>query len=150
MSRSIYKFMTWFLFELTLPVLFVIAIWPIGEHLLKIPHAYERVLSSADMLPLGALILIGVVLETIFDKEIKKESIFLTLLIALASFLSICLLFVYGFLKSKSFDFDFNIIGTPADDGTITLYSSLSVTAIVACYVYALLIKLTGALNKDK
>lgn len=148
MDRKKLKFITWFLFELSLPVLFVIAIWPISEYLLNIPHSYERALSSADMLPLGALILIGVVIETSFDDTIKKESAFLVVLIIFASFVSICLLFFYGFMKSESVDFDFSIIGTSTDSGKMTLFASISVAAIVFCCVYALLIRLTGALNK--
>jgi hypothetical protein len=63
-----YSLASWFLFDYCLPLIFIMVFWPIALYLLKIPYAFERVFSSADLIPLGALLMLGSVREVYKNK----------------------------------------------------------------------------------
>ena len=143
------KHWLWLSFEVLVPVLFVISIWPISHHIIGLEHPFERALSSADLLPLGALILIGIIIEVSFDEKINNNNFLFSPIMVLGCVMALLLLFVYGFMKAESFSFDISKIGTPEDDGRMSLFSDISLLSITASCIYAILIKLYGIIFEN-
>ena len=120
------KFWIWFFFESILPAATVILLWPIAKYLLAIDNSFEKVLSNADLLPLSSLVLIATVLNIFFDETIKKDNGFFQFFLVLASVLACIFLFVYGFMRSASFEFDYS-----GDDSRMVLFGKISMASVI-------------------
>ncbi|MDG9667695.1 hypothetical protein ONV78_08135 [Hahella sp. CR1] len=109
--KHLYKesFITWFLFDYLLPVLFIIGFWLVAALLIKMPYAFERVLSTADLMPIASILMLSVFRE--IDAEIKlnrvPEKITITVQKNLAIFFPIVILCVYCIAKYYTMNYTF-------------------------------------------
>jgi len=142
MENKSLKFFLWLIFEICVPIAFVVAVWPIAEYLLRLPHSFERTLSGADLMPLAALILIGTVLETTFDDAVPRNKNVFLFMLTFTAFLAIMLLFTYGFMKAESFKFDIAAMDSTSYDGKMTLFSKVAFVSILVSSVFAVFLKL--------
>ncbi|MES9991387.1 MAG: hypothetical protein ABW098_05500 [Candidatus Thiodiazotropha sp.] len=134
---SIIKIISWIGLEVGIPILFVFALWPISLYILELEYAFERTLSSADLIPLGAMILIGAGVNTTFDEIAReKRSIKIIINIIGVLFFSLFFLFIYGFVKSVYLTYSFpippNLVETK-----ITYFAYLSIACIVFSITYS-------------
>ena len=53
-------------------------------------------------------------------------------------------LFVYGFMRSASFEFDYSSIGANGDDIRMVLFGKISLASIFIAWLLSVLIKVTG------
>lgn len=149
MTQDKYSLMSriicWLGFEVFIPVFFVVAIWPISAAFLNISHAYEKTMASADLLPISAILLIGVAIDAIFSESKRAvKSIKFPILIVVSCVSALVLLFVYGFIKSEYMRYTFPVTGELIDD-RMTLFSFISFASIAFAISFASLLKLMSA-----
>jgi len=108
-QKSLDAFVKWLVVEVVIPLSFVLALfWPIGWLALSLPHLFEKIFSSADLLPLSALILLGIFSD--FEQAALYERIrspWLTALRYCAILLAVLYLFTYGFCKVRYLEYQF-------------------------------------------
>lgn len=143
-NRAKLKLWIWFFFESILPAATVILIWPIAKYFLEIENSFEKVLSNADLLPLSSLVLMATVLDISFDETIKKDNGFFQFSLIFAFFLALLFLFVYGFMRTVSFEFDYSSIGANGDDIRMVLFGKISLASIFIAWLLSVLVKAIG------
>ncbi len=89
-------FKLWVSFEVVLPLFLIMWIWPLSQFMMSIPNAYERIFSSADLLPFCSLMILG--LYSDLSQNIKSGKLETLRLAALLG--GIFLLVIYGSMKT--------------------------------------------------
>lgn len=132
----------WFLFDYALPVLFVVAFWPIAAFLLHKSHPFDLVFHTADLIPVGSILLLASVreLETEYKLGRVDDPCESRRLVGL--FFCMVLLLAYAVCRYHSFAMQFPEDGT-AVDPSLEAISLFSVGAVVFCGLYALWLKST-------
>src|SRR5260370_36151786 len=100
----------WLFIEALLPVFFVAALyWPLGSVVQHPQHWFERVFASADMVPIAAIVLLGVTCEVEQNRLFNDiSSGWLETLRYGALTLAIICLFLYGFCKTEYLAYTFD------------------------------------------
>src|SRR6266568_1454195 len=63
-AEYIHGLRRWLIFEASLPVFFIFSLyWPLGSVVHHPGHWFERVFAAADMVPLAAIVMLGVACE---------------------------------------------------------------------------------------
>lgn len=132
----------WLFIEAFLPVFFVAGLfWPIGSVVQHPEHWFERVFASADLVPIAAIILLGVACEIeqnrLFD---RISSGWLETLRYGALALGIICLFLYGFCKTEYLGYTFD--DTKPVSENICWIATFSLASIVAAMLYSTVAKL--------
>lgn len=143
-NRAKLKFWIWFFFESILPAATVILMWPIAKYFVETDNAFEKVLSNENLLPLSSMVLIATVLNISFDENIKKDNGFFQFSLVFAAFLACVFLFVYGFMRSASFEFDYSSIGANGDDSRMVLFGKISLASISIAWLLSVFVKAIG------
>jgi len=136
----ILRVVCWAGFEVMIPIFFVVAIWPISAALLQISFSFEKTLGSADLLPIGSVLLLGVAIDAIFAEFYRpKKSMVIAILAIVACLLALIYLFFYGFAKAEYLRYSFPDSGEV--DIRMSLIASLSVMSIVFAMLFSLMVK---------
>lgn len=90
---------SWFLFDYCLPIIFIIGFWPVALFLLKIPYAFEKVLSTADLIPIASLLILAASREIDTENKLNRIDSDMNILRQLGIFFPILMLFLYSILK---------------------------------------------------
>ena len=141
LRRTALRYYMWVLFELLLPVFFVLAMWPVCVYLLALSHAYERSLGGADLIPVAAVLLITVSIDGLYgeiSRHHKSVALFVCCVTSLA--MSMVLLVAYGFIKIEYLRYNF-----PSRDvaisSALTLAADLSIASMLLATAAASAIK---------
>src|ERR1700744_3109638 len=122
----------WFLFDYALPVLFIVAFWPIAAFLLHKAHPFDLVFHTADLIPLGSILLLASIRE--LDTEFKlgrlAEPCENRRLLGL--FICMVLLSAYAICRYHSFEVTFPDEGHPVDE-SLAAISVFSLCAVGFC-----------------
>lgn len=143
---------SWFLFDYCLPLTFIVALWPIALYLLKIPYAFEQVFSSADLVPIGALLMLGAAREIDIEKKLNRITNDLELYRLFGIFGSTVMLFFYGVIKYYSMTYRFpDSIGQPLDTAISAIsYLSLVVIVLSGCFCFSCKWGVISSLNDER
>src|SRR5690349_8318604 len=82
----------WFLFDYLLPVFFIAIFWPIAAYFLKMSHPFDRVFHTADLIPLGAILMLASIREIATECELGRMKVTCKRRRSLALFVSFILL----------------------------------------------------------
>lgn len=133
----------WAGFEVIIPIFFVVAIWPISAAFLQISFAFEKTLGSADLLPIGSVLLLGVAIDAIFAEfQRATKSMTVAVLAIVACLVALVFLFLYGFAKAEYLRYSFPASGTV--DTRMVLFAYLSGMSIIFAVIFSLLVKLSS------
>jgi hypothetical protein len=129
---------SWFLFDYCLPIFFIMGFWPIALYLLKIPFAFERVFSNADLIPVSSLLMLAASREIESEKMLGRISKEMNLTKQLGIFLPIVMLSVYSVLKVYSMTYHFPENSDREVDNVISTipYLSFSSAILAGCFCF--------------
>ncbi len=135
------KIIGWGLVELALPVCFAVGVWPVSKFVLNLPNSYSQLLSSGDLLIVGALILIGCTFDIYFDfnKIFHKNNVIYTIVL-IDGFVALVFLAMYGFIKTKSMQL--TVFPQTSDKISLMRLASISLTAVLASCTWAIFSKM--------
>jgi len=137
----ILRVVCWAGFEVMIPIFFVLAIWPVSAALLQISFSFEKTLGSADLLPIGSVLLLGVAIDAIFSEFYRpKKSMAIAIFAIAACLFALIYLFFYGFAKAEYLRYSFPDYGKV--DSRMSLVAVLSVMSIVFAMIFSLAVKL--------
>ena len=71
-DKVTYLIKMWFWFEAFLPILIIAGLWPIGIWLLNLKEPFLATFSSADLIPMGALFMLGVWKDIESNRELSQ------------------------------------------------------------------------------
>lgn len=135
---------SWLGAEMFLPAFFVVMLWPVTKYLLELPHAYERALAGADLVPVASILLITAAVDGLFGEITRaKRSTFLMVLCILALVASLVMLSGYGFIKAEYMRYDFPKKGEAVRE-IIGICADISMAVFLTSGVYSTLIKAVG------
>lgn len=132
-EHSEHEFVQWLGLELglSMSVAFLLY-WPISAIWLPLPHRFEQVFASADVLSLSALILLGVSCEIeqsrLFHQVTSRRLLYMRIFAMVLGFLFVL---CYGFAKYRYVTYTFPP-ATAFVDATITQSAQFSLAA--ACF----------------
>ena len=150
-EQSFHILRKWAFFEVILPLFFIVALyWPIRFFVCSIPFSFEKVFASSDLLPISALLLLGVSTELEHDRLFSKlKSNALENFRFLSMTLSIIFLSLYGFCKLRYIQYQFPVRGGQIDE-QITNIAFFSIIVVCFSVLLAASAKLTSIHKKIK
>ena len=131
----------WFLFDYTLPVFFIVVFWPIAAFLLRKSHPFDRVFHTADLIPLGSILLLSSLREIDTEHQLGRMEKQCEYRRILGLFIAVIFLFAYAIFRYYSFEISFPDTDDKPVDQIITAISYCSLAAIAFCGGYALWLK---------
>ncbi len=144
-----YQLNSWLCIQILLPVFFIAILWPVYKFLFLTPFAFERVFSSADLIPFSSLILLGVFLDIDSEEKLnnmQKKSLQYYRLAALI--FAIIILSLFGFLKYHNMSYQFPSQAQATVDDVITVIAFISISCLFFSVCLAYLAKLTLIMHK--
>lgn len=119
----------WFIWQVGMPLFFIIMSWPISKWIAEVDHAFEKSLSGGDLILFSAMLLMGVMIELSYirssEKELENDRV-LDWIADLALAFAFIVLFLYAVIKVDFIKYQFPVAGT-AVDGRIQVYAYLSI-----------------------
>lgn len=112
----------WGCLEIFIPVFIVLAVyWPLGSYMAKIPHLFNKIFASAELLPISAIILLKIYTEVqelnLSDDKDKDIDGILDTLHYLALGFAFIVIFCYGYVKFEYLKYTFPLDDSiPVDD----------------------------------
>lgn len=151
---KIYKSLifNWFLFDYVLPVFFIVIFWPVAAVFLNKAHAFERAFHTADLIPLGSILLLASIREVETEFKLGRMKHACDSQRGLALVICFFLLSAYVLCRYKTFECPIPEDPRVPVDGVITEISRFSFVAVAFCGIYALWLKstiLTALRRKD-
>lgn len=141
--RKTYKdiVFAWLLIDVGLPVFVISVFWPVVAFLLKKSHAFDRVFHTADLMPLGAILLLAAVRE--IETEIQLGRLLSTCAKRriLGTVAAISFLFLYGLFKYYTLTTLIPDSATESVDDPISAISLFSIATVCFCGSYSLYLK---------
>jgi hypothetical protein len=133
----------WVFLEVLLPVSLVgVLFWPVTCVVWPLAHPFERVFASADLLPLGAMILFGLCSEIEHGVVFEWfQSAFLECLRDIAAWAGGLCFLVYGFCRAKYMQYPFPDAGQMVSN-SMTWIAWFSVSVILVAVVYSFAVRL--------
>ncbi len=132
---------SWFLFDYCLPIIFIIGFWPVALYLLKIPYAFEKVLSTADLIPIASLLILGASREIDTENKLNRINSDMNMLRQLGIFFPILMLFLYSLLKYYYMTYVFPEKINQQIDEVICTIPYLSFTTIIFAGAFCFMTK---------
>lgn len=132
----------WLFIEASLPVFFVASLyWPLGSIMHHPDHWFERVFASADMVPISAMVLLGITCEIEQNRLFNNiSSGWLETFRYGALSLGIICLFLYGFCKTVYLGYVFD--DTKPVSENISWIAIFSLASISVAMLYSTVAKL--------
>lgn len=150
-NRKTYKdlIFAWLLIDFVLPVFFIAIFWPIASYFLRKSYPFDRIFHSADLMPLGAILLLAAIreLETEIQLGRLKASCAKRRTLGLAT--AIVLLFTYALCKYYSLTASIPDAESLPIDSLLSSISYLSIAAVVFTGLYSLYLKSSIYLNLE-
>lgn len=142
-SRYLEALAGWFVYECFIPILCIVAAWPIATHLLKLNFSFERIFSSVDLIPIGAVLIWTVRREITTEAKLNRISKSFPLFSLGCNFFAIVALFFYLPLKYYYLTFTFDATLTDYDklDSVIKYSPYIAISIISFAIAYSFLIK---------
>ena len=131
----------WVMVDVTLPVFFIAVFWPIANYFLKKSHAFDRVFHSADLMPLGAILLLAAIREIETEIQLGRIKAPCQKRRTLGLMLTIVLLFLYALCKYYSLTASIPDSDSSPVDSLLSSISYLSIAAVTFCGLYSLFLK---------
>lgn len=142
-SKKTYKniVFAWVLVDVGLPIFVISIFWPVVAFLLKKSHAFDRVFHTADLMPLGAILLLAAVREIETEYQLGRITNTCAKRRILGTVAAIGFLFIYGLFKY--YTLTALIPDKPSDtvDEAISAISMFSIATVAFCGTYALFLK---------
>lgn len=126
----------WFLFDYCLPIIFIVVFWPIGLYLLKIPFAFEKVLSSADLMPIASLLMLAVSREIDMENKLGRITNEMDTSKYVGLFLSILILLFYACFKYYYMTYSFPINSDVNLDEVISIIPYISFATVICALTF--------------
>lgn len=141
--RKHYKnsFSSWFFFDYCLPIVFIVGFWPIADFLLKTPYAFERVFSSAELVPVASILMLGVSREIDTEKNLGRIGKDMNIFRQLGIFFPIVMLSAYCVLKFYSMGYDFPSKSGDSVDLVIERIPYVSIFSVIFAGAYCFAVK---------
>lgn len=131
----------WLLVDFGLPTFIIAVFWPVVAFLQKQAHAFDRVFHSADLMPLGAILLLAAVRELETEFQMQRISNACAKRRMLGTVSAIGLLFVYALLKYYTLTAHIPETEDVAVDRALDAISVFSIAVITFCGFFALYLK---------
>jgi hypothetical protein len=142
-QKIIYKdiIFAWFWQDFFLPVFIISVFYPVVSFFLKKAHAFDRVFHTADLVPLGAILLISATREIQTEYELGRISGACSKRRSLALVCSVCLLFTYGLIKYFTFGVNIPDDSSKQIDFEVAAISIFSIFSLLFCMLFSLFLK---------
>lgn len=142
-SRKTYMdlIFAWMLVDFALPVFVIAIFWPIVAFFLKKTYAFDRVFHTADLMPLGAILLLAAIRELETESRLGRIKAACAKRRMLGTVIAIVFLFMYAICKYYSLTTAIPDKTGESIDTILSLISYLSIATIVFCGLYSLFIK---------
>lgn len=98
---------SWYLFDFGLPVVLIMISWPIAKYLIGIDYAFEKIFSAADLVPIGAVLLLATSREIDIESRMGRIVEDLDLYKQLGLWIAIVFLLIYMALKYFSLTYNY-------------------------------------------
>lgn len=142
-----HQFVTWLFFGVLIPVAIYPISWAIAALVLNQPDSFTSTFGTAELLPVAALILFGVIADIDQDayfSEVSKSMLYNKHLAFLAG---VVLLVFYGSIKGRALTLLVATAGiSPAEqtarDRQLMGFSVVSILALLACVAYCFCLKI--------
>lgn len=131
----------WVLVDVGLPVFVISIFWPVVAFLLKKSHAFDRVFHTADLMPLGAILLLAAVREIETEFQLGRISTTCAKRRILGTVAAIGFLFLYGLFKYYALTVLIPDSATESVDEAISAISLFSIATVAFCGSYSLFLK---------
>lgn len=136
-----HSLLSWFLFDYCLPIIFIVGFWPVAAYLLKIPHAFERVFYTADLMPVASLLMLSASREIEMENKLKRTTKEMNFYKQLGIFFPILMLFTYGILRYFSMTHTIPTEATQSLEEPITLIPYICFGSMIVAGSYCFMTK---------
>lgn len=128
---------SWIYFDFGLPVFLIIIIWPICQFLIGLEHSFERVFSTADLIPIGSVLMLATSREIDIENRLNRISRDMDGFQQAGLFIPIITLIVYIVLKYYCLTFSFPAAGSTVElDATMKALPYLSFVIIFCSFTF--------------
>ncbi len=143
---------SWFFFDYCLPIAFIVGFWPIALYLMKIPYAFERVFSTADLIPIAGLLMLGASREIDMESRLNRVSKDMYIFKQIGIFLPILMFLLYSTLKYYAMTYHFPTENDKSIDEVICSipYLSFTIITISGCFCFMAKWGIISSLKMEK
>ena len=141
-ERQTYKdlIFSWVLLDVGLPVFFIGIFWPVGYYLEK-AHSFDRVFHTADLMPMGAILLLAAMRELETEIRLNRISAACSKRRTLGLVIVITFLFLYALARVFGLLAAIPDSESTAVDARLNAISWLSIASLIFSFLYSLFIK---------
>lgn len=139
----------WVIFDFIMPIFFIVIYWPVATFVLNKSHGFDRIFHSADLMPLGAILLLSAIRELETESQLGRIKVRCQKRLTTGHFLVVIFLFMYAICKYYSLTISIPEEETTPVNKLVSAMSFLSISTIFFCGFYSFFLKSTIYKNME-